>query len=39
MMDMIFSVLTGGATGILGSVLGKLFNFVDVFIAEKKGQG
>ena len=32
MMDMIFSVLTGGATGILGSVLGKVFNFVDVFL-------
>tara|TARA_R100000995_G_scaffold56712_1_gene28093 strand:- start:112 stop:570 length:459 start_codon:yes stop_codon:yes gene_type:complete len=39
MMDMIFSVLTGGATGILGSVLGKVFNFVDVFIEEKKAKG
>ena len=39
MVDMIFSVLTGGATGILGSVLGKVFNFVDVFIEEKKAKG
>ena len=39
MMDMIFSVLTGGATGILGSVLGKVFNFADVFIKEKKAKG
>ena len=39
MMDMILSVLTGGATGILGSVLGKLFNFADVSIAEKKAKG
>ena len=39
MMDMIFSVLTGGATGILGSVLGKVFNFADVFIEEKKAKG
>jgi hypothetical protein len=39
MMDMIFSVLTGGATGILGSVLGKIFNFADVFIEEKKAKG
>mgnify|MGYP003651062013 FL=1 len=39
MMDMIFSVLTGGATGILGSVLGKVFNFADVFIEEKRAKG
>ena len=39
MMDMIFSVLSGGATGILGSVLGKIFNFADVFIEEKKAKG
>ena len=39
MMDMIFSVLTGGATGILGSVLGMVFNFADVFIEEKKAKG
>jgi hypothetical protein len=38
-MDMILSVLTGGATGILGSVLGKVFNFADVFIEEKKAKG
>ena len=39
MMDMIFSVLTGGATGILGSVLGKVFNFADVFIEERRAKG
>ena len=31
MIDMLMSVLTGGATGILGSVLGKAFNFVDMY--------
>jgi hypothetical protein len=31
--------MTGGATGILGSVLGKLFNFADVYIEEKKAKG
>lgn len=36
MFDMILSVLTGGATGILGSVLGKLFNFADYWIEAKK---
>ena len=39
MMDMIFSVLTGGATGILGSVLGKAFNFVDMYVDERKAAG
>lgn len=39
MMDLIFSVLTGGATGILGSVLGKAFNFVDMYVEEKKAAG
>ena len=39
MMDMIFSVLTGGATGILGSVLGKAFNFVDMYVEERKAEG
>ena len=39
MWDVIGSVMTGGATGILGSVLGKLFNFADVYIEEKKAKG
>lgn len=36
MFDILLSVLTGGATGILGSILGKLFSFADAWIAEKK---
>ena len=39
MWDVIGSVMTGGATGILGSVLGKVFNFADVFIEEKRAKG
>ena len=39
MWDVMGSVMTGGATGILGSVLGKLFNFADVYIEEKKAKG
>lgn len=39
MWDVIGSVMTGGATGILGSVIGKAFNFVDMFIEEKKAAG
>ena len=35
-MELILSVLTGGATGILGSVLGKIFNVFDFWIEEKK---
>lgn len=33
---MILSVLTGGATGILGSLIGKAFGFLDFFVEEKK---
>tara|TARA_R110000824_G_scaffold45032_2_gene130597 strand:+ start:535 stop:993 length:459 start_codon:yes stop_codon:yes gene_type:complete len=36
MFEMILSVLTGGATGILGSLIGKAFGFLDFFIEEKK---
>jgi len=36
MFDTILAVLTGGATGIIGSVLGKVFSFADAWIAEKK---
>mgnify|MGYP000450983426 FL=1 len=36
MFDLLLGVLTGGATGILGSVLGKLFNFADYWVESKK---
>ena len=36
MFDLLLRVLTGGATGILGSVLGKLFNFADYWVESKK---
>jgi hypothetical protein len=36
MFEMILSVLTGGATGILGSLIGKAFGFLDFFVEEKK---
>ncbi len=35
-MEFLLSVLTGGATGILGSVLGKVFSFADFWIEQKK---
>lgn len=35
-MDFLLTVLTGGATGLLGSIFGKLFSFADAWIAEKK---
>jgi hypothetical protein len=35
-MEFLLSVLTGGATGILGSVLGKVFSFADFWMEEKK---
>lgn len=36
MLDLLATVLTGGATGIVGSVLGKLFGFLDFWVEEKK---
>jgi len=36
MLDLLGTVLTGGATGIIGSVLGKAFSFLDYWIDEKK---
>ena len=36
MLDLLGTVLTGGATGILGTVLGKVFSFTDFWIEEKK---
>ena len=38
-MEFLGSVLTGGMTGILGSVIGKAFNFVDMWAEEKKARG
>jgi len=36
MFELIGTVLTGGATGIIGSVLGKAFGFLDFWVEEKK---
>lgn len=36
MLDLLGTVLTGGATGIVGSVIGKLFSFADYWVEEKK---
>jgi len=36
MFDLILSTLTGGATGVIGSVIGKAFSFVDYWVEEKK---
>ena len=36
MLDLLGTVLTGGATGIIGTVLGKAFSFLDYWIDEKK---
>jgi len=36
MFDLIGTVLTGGATGVIGSVIGKAFSFVDAWQEEKK---
>jgi hypothetical protein len=38
MFDFILSVLTGGATGIFGSILGKVFGFIDGWQEEKKAK-
>jgi hypothetical protein len=36
MFDLLGTVLTGGATGIIGSILGKAFSFIDAWQEEKK---
>ena len=36
MIDLLLTSLTGGATGILGSVLGKAFGILDFWVEEKK---
>ena len=37
-IDIIGTVLTGGATGIIGSIIGKAFSFIDAWQEEKKEQ-
>jgi hypothetical protein len=39
MWDVLLSVVTGGATGVLGSLIGKAFSFVDYWVEEKKKDG
>jgi len=36
MFDLLATVFTGGATGIIGSIIGKAFSFVDMWAEEKK---
>jgi len=36
MLESLLTVLTGGATGIIGSVLGRAFSFLDFWVEEKK---
>jgi hypothetical protein len=36
LLELLGTVLSGGATGLLGSIFGKLFSFVDYFVEEKK---
>ena len=36
MLDLLGTVLTGGATGIIGSIIGKAFSFLDFWVEEKK---
>ena len=36
MLELLGTVLTGGATGIIGSVIGKAFSFMDFWVDEKK---
>lgn len=36
MLDLLGTVLTGGATGIIGSILGKAFSFLDYWVEKKK---
>ena len=38
MFELIGTVLTGGATGVIGSVIGKAFSFVDAWQEEKKAE-
>ena len=38
MFDFLTTVISGGATGILGSVLGKAFSFLDSWQEEKKAK-
>ena len=38
MFDILLSVLTGGATGIIGSIIGRVFSFVEAWQAEKKAK-
>jgi hypothetical protein len=39
MLDLLGTVLTGGATGIIGSIIGKAFSFLDFWVEEKKADG
>jgi hypothetical protein len=36
MLELLGTVLTGGATGIIGSVIGKVFSFADYWVEQKK---
>ena len=36
MLDLLMTTLTGGATGLIGSVIGKAFSFVDFWVEEKR---
>jgi len=38
MFDFILATLTGGATGIFGSIIGKVFGFIDGWQQEKKAK-
>jgi len=36
MLDLLTTALTGGVTGIVGSIIGKAFSFLDYWVEEKK---
>lgn len=36
MLELLTTALTGGATGIIGSIIGKAFSFLDFWVEEKK---
>ena len=36
MLELLGTVLTGGATGLIGSIIGKAFSFLDFWVDEKK---
>jgi len=36
MLDLLMTAFTGGATGIIGSIIGKAFSFLDFWVEEKK---